>query len=98
MRGPWTRRSALRRAIGAMPAPKRYVVRSVGRAGAVASLEPLAVVLALAFVIAPALLIFVPVELLVLARFIGQGTYVDDDEIVLRGPFGTRRVARADVR
>jgi hypothetical protein len=80
-----------------MPAPKRYVVRSVARAGAVASLEPVAVVLALALALGPVLLILLPVELLVLARFARQGTYLDDDELVLRGPFGTRRLARADV-
>jgi hypothetical protein len=75
----------------------RFVVRSVARAGAVANLEPLAVVVALTFVLGPVLLFLLPIELVVMARFVRQGTYVSDDSLVLRGPFATRRLARADV-
>jgi len=75
----------------------RYVVRSVARAGAVANLEPIAVVVALTLVLGPVLLFLLPIELLVMARFVRQGTYVSDDSLVLRGPFATRRLARADV-
>jgi hypothetical protein len=76
---------------------ERYVVRSVARAGAVANLEPLAVVVALTLVLGPVLLLLLPIELIVLARFVRQGTYVRDDTLVLRGPFTTRRIPRADV-
>lgn len=75
----------------------RYVVRSVARAGAVANLEPVAVVVALALVLGPVLLFLLPIVLLVLARFVRQGTYVHDDALVLRGPFTTRRLPREDV-
>jgi hypothetical protein len=76
---------------------RRYVVRSVARAGAVANLEPLALVGALTLALGPVLLFLLPIELLVLARFVRQGTYVYDDALVLRGPFATRRIARAEV-
>jgi hypothetical protein len=80
------------------PRRRRYVVRSVTRAGAVANLEPMAVLVALALVLGPALLVLLPIELLILARFMRQGTYVCDETLLLRGPFTTRRVARAEVQ
>ena len=79
------------------PLDGRFVVRSVARAGAMANLQPLAVVVALTVVLGPVLLLLLPIELLVLARFVRQGTYVCDESLVLRGPFATRRLARADV-
>ena len=75
----------------------RYVVRSVARAGAVANLAPLAAVIALALVLGPVLLLLLPVELVVLTRFMRQGTYLDDETLLLRGPFATRRLDRADL-
>jgi len=80
-----------------MPPAERYVVRAVARAGAIANLESIVAVFALALALGPALLLLLPLELLVVTRFVRQGTYLDDEALILRAPFATRRVARADV-
>src|SRR3954469_22130284 len=91
------RRRRLVSTAAAVAPPKRYVVRAVARAGAMASVEPMAAVLGLAVALGPALLLLLPLELLVVTRFVRQGTYLDDEALILRAPFPTRPVARADV-
>jgi hypothetical protein len=63
----------------------------------VANLEPIAVVVAPTLVLGPSSSLLLPVESIVLAGFIRQGTYVRDDTLLLRGPFTTRRLAREEV-
>jgi hypothetical protein len=102
MRPAMTRRQARRRhgivdAGCRVPRTERYVVRAVARAGAMANLESIAAVIALALALGPMLLLLLPLELLVVTRFLRQGTYLDEDTLILRAPFATTRVARADV-
>src|SRR3954462_4681154 len=91
------RRRRLVSTAAAVAPPQRYVVLAVARTGAMASVEPMAAVLGLAVALGPALLLLLPLELLVITRFVRQGTYLDAETLTLCAPFATRRVARADV-
>jgi len=92
------RRRRRKAALGHQVRPaERYVVRAVARAGAIANFEPMIAVIVLSLALGPALLVLLPVELLVITRFVRQGTYLDEETLILRAPFATTRVPRADV-